>query len=324
MANDLLENISAFKGRHIWEVSGKGPAALQEVEPEDILHVHSCASWAEFLAKTDSRARLAITVHDCSLFTGGCVFPLDCDLWKTGCKSCKRGIPGADKAAAAKKELVAARKPLLVAPSAWMGAMLKEVWPGLDVRIIPNGVAWEEDIPGFRTRLPVLLFVAHSGESAVYKGGDRWMGVYQKIRDMFPDIRAYFVGGRKHEKKGDIQCLPLLPNSELRRLMRQCRMLVYPSLGDNHPLIVLEAMACGLPVAATAAGGIPEQIEHGRTGILARDCRDLPRAAAGALKKPADMAKMSHRAWREGSKRFNVQRMAAAYEKVYASLHTGT
>lgn len=323
MANDLRENISAFKSKHIWEVSGKGTAALGEVEPEDILHVHSCASWLEFLPEAAIPGRMVITAHDCSLFTGGCVFPLDCALWKTGCKSCKRGIPGADRAAAAKKELVAALDPLLVAPSAWMGAMLKDVWPGLNVRIVPNGVAWEEDIPNFRTRLPVLLFVAHSGESAVYKGGQRWMGVYQKIKDTVPHIRAYFVGGRKHEKKGDIQCLPLLPNSELRRLMRQCLMLVYPSLGDNHPLIVLEAMACGLPVAATASGGIPEQIEHGRTGTLARDCRDMPRAAAEALQKPADTAKMAYRAWREGGRRFGVQRMAAAYEKIYTSLYTG-
>ena len=45
---------------------------------------------------------------------------------------------------------------------------------------------------------------------------------------------------------------------------------LFPSRAENYPLTVLEALACGTPVVACAVGGIPEQIEHRRTGFLAR------------------------------------------------------
>ena len=54
-------------------------------------------------------------------------------------------------------------------------------------------------------------------------------------------------------------------------------MLVIPSLEDNQPQTGLEAMACGTPVVAFEAGGIPEFVRHEQTGLLARqaDSSDL-------------------------------------------------
>ena len=46
---------------------------------------------------------------------------------------------------------------------------------------------------------------------------------------------------------------------------------LFPSQAENYPLTVLEALACGTPVVAHDVGGIAEQIEHRRTGFLARN-----------------------------------------------------
>ncbi|MFP4169287.1 MAG: glycosyltransferase [Desulfonatronovibrionaceae bacterium] len=317
VAKYLIRYTSGAEYRHVWEVSGPGPQGLAEAGPGDVLHLHSSGDWVGLMSGLDKASPLVITAHDCALFTGGCAFPLDCVQWKKGCNSCGRGFPGADRVAGQKKELVASLDPVLVAPSVWMRDMLKQVWPKLRIRIVPNGVPWEPGKPYFRGRLPVLLFAAHSGESAAYKGGGRWVDVYRQIKRQFPEIRAYFVGGQKHEKKGDIQCLPLVPNAELRKLMHKCLLLVYPSFADNHPLLVLEAMACGLPVVASAVGGIPEQIEHTQTGFLATELRDMPGVAVQVLRNDRQRIEAAYRAWNEGKKKFIARRMAADYRKVY-------
>ena len=61
------------------------------------------------------------------------------------------------------------------------------------------------------------------------------------------------------------------------RIYSAADMLVIPSLEDNQPQTGLEAMACGIPVVAFEAGGIPEFVRHEQTGLLARqaDSNDL-------------------------------------------------
>lgn len=59
--------------------------------------------------------------------------------------------------------------------------------------------------------------------------------------------------------------------------------LLYTSLFDGMPNVILEAASSGLPIIASAVGGIPEFIEDGTTGILVRDIRN-PRAYSAALR----------------------------------------
>ncbi|MNJ54724.1 D-inositol 3-phosphate glycosyltransferase [compost metagenome] len=50
--------------------------------------------------------------------------------------------------------------------------------------------------------------------------------------------------------------------------MKQTDLMVLPSPQDNLPFSIMEAQLSGTPVIASNAGGIPEMIEHGRTGIV--------------------------------------------------------
>ncbi|HAH07063.1 MAG TPA: hypothetical protein DCM05_11190 [Elusimicrobia bacterium] len=68
---------------------------------------------------------------------------------------------------------------------------------------------------------------------------------------------------------------------DLAECLKACDLLAHSSWGEGMGSVLLEAMACGLPIAATSAGGIPEVVEDGRTGLLSPP-RD-PRRFADAL-----------------------------------------
>jgi glycosyltransferase involved in cell wall biosynthesis len=59
--------------------------------------------------------------------------------------------------------------------------------------------------------------------------------------------------------------------ARLADIYRAADVFVHAAIADNFPNVVLEAQACGVPVIASACGGIPEQILGGETGLLLRD-----------------------------------------------------
>ena len=59
--------------------------------------------------------------------------------------------------------------------------------------------------------------------------------------------------------------------SPIERLYRQASVFALPSYFDPFPLVLLEAMAFGLPTVSSRSCGIPEIVEDGRTGTLVRD-----------------------------------------------------
>jgi glycosyltransferase involved in cell wall biosynthesis len=88
---------------------------------------------------------------------------------------------------------------------------------------------------------------------------------------------------------------------------------VYP---EPFGLVMIEAMACGTPVAATAIGAAPELIEDGVTGACADSPAALPEAVTRAL--ALDRALIRERA----QKRFDYRRMVDGYEALYATVAT--
>ena len=60
----------------------------------------------------------------------------------------------------------------------------------------------------------------------------------------------------------------LLDTDQLTRELAECACLVLPSYQENAPMVVQEAMAAGVPVIASRVGGVPFQVEDGRTGFL--------------------------------------------------------
>jgi glycosyltransferase involved in cell wall biosynthesis len=97
-------------------------------------------------------------------------------------------------------------------------------------------------------------------------------------------------------------------------------LFVMSSVTEGLGTSLLDAMACGRPIVATAAGGIPEVIEHDVNGLLVppRDHTALASAIVGALKDEALRRRLGKSGLARVRERFTVERMVAATAAVYA------
>jgi sugar transferase (PEP-CTERM/EpsH1 system associated) len=115
-----------------------------------------------------------------------------------------------------------------------------------------------------------------------------------------------------------------LPGSrdDVARLMRCFDLFVLPSLAEGISNTILEAMATGLPVLATAVGGNPELIQAGVTGTLVP--RDDPESMARAMRAYAESAELCRRhgmeARRTIERKFGMEAMVDAYMTIYDKL----
>lgn len=106
--------------------------------------------------------------------------------------------------------------------------------------------------------LPVLRRYPHV--HFAFAGPDADGVVADRIR---PRAEAEGAGGRVHH-------LGRVALAEVRALLRHVDVHLHPTIWDNAPYAVIEAMAAGRAVLASDCGGVPELVEDGRTGLLAR------------------------------------------------------
>ena len=131
----------------------------------------------------------------------------------------------------------------------------------------------------------------------------------------FPTRRSSDLGvGERVEALGEQdQVVPLLSISDL---------FLLPSQQESFGLAALEAMACRVPVVASAVGGLSEVIEHGRTGFL-HDVGDLDGMAASGilvLSDPGLHAAIAASGRRTVKERFCADLIVPRYETFYEEL----
>jgi glycosyltransferase involved in cell wall biosynthesis len=97
---------------------------------------------------------------------------------------------------------------------------------------------------------------------------------------------------------------------------------VLPALQDNFPNTALEALACGLPVIAFDAGGVPEIVRDGLTGLLVEPAN--PQALASAIEElvgnPERRKEMSANCRRIAVQEYALEVQARRYSDLYSSL----
>ena len=99
-------------------------------------------------------------------------------------------------------------------------------------------------------------------------------------------------------------------------------LLLLPSDGESFGLAALEAMACGVPTLATSAGGVPEVIEDGVTGLLSDvgNVEEMVSLGAALLADPERLCRFREAARRRAQELFSIEQIVDQYEALYRRL----
>jgi len=108
-------------------------------------------------------------------------------------------------------------------------------------------------------------------------------------------------------------------------ILQMADVFILPSEQESFGLVALEAMACGVPVVASRVGGLPEVVQHGKSGYLA-DVGDIRGMSEAVLKLLTDFSRykaFSEQALIRARETFPVERAVNSYESVYQNVVRG-
>ena len=219
----------------------------------------------------------------------------------------------------------------IVVPSKWLLGKVKQTVLGTKpASVIYNGI----DVGIFRPQsqkqmrnelnLPenkfIILFASKGGHDQQRKGYNYVQSVSQSLKDNH-DVFCLTIGGEETINASDLKKVSYISDeSLLAKYFAAADVFLFPSTADNCPLVVLEAEACGLPVVSFATGGIPELVEHQKTGYIARykDTDDLITGVRWMLSRsPVERAVMREAAIAKIHSGFTLEKMTDQYLDLY-------
>jgi len=295
---------------------------------------------------------VVLTLHDSWLLAGHCGHPLECERWTTGCGSCPDlNIPPAlvrDGTAynwRVKKEIFERCRLYVAGPSEWI---IKKVSRSMlasgvvEARVVRNGIDLSIFRPGDRAtarravNLPldkdIILFAAHGISGNFYKDYRTIRSAVMKTAERMVDGTILFIGLGEQAPaqrwgRAEARFVPYQRDDRtVASYYRAADVYIHASLAETYPNSILESLACGTPVVATAVGGIPEQIEDGATGFLvgAGDADGMASRIVQILHDERRRTGMGRQAAETAAQRFGVNSQADSYLSWYREiLRTG-
>lgn len=289
--------INKFKKQNLFAVStastGFDISRSKLVSQADIIHLH----WINqgFLSLKSIEKLIATgkpivwTMHDMWPVTGICHHSRECERYSNDCGNCiflnhpsKKDL--SYRVFKKKKEIVKGAGIQFVACSEWLQrrSEISNLIEGNMITNIPNPIDTERFLPGdkiaARTALnlplnkKILLFGALIA-SDKRKGIDYLIEVTHLLKDLKEEVELVFCGEIKEKLSSTFglksHSLGYVSNPELIVKMYQAAdCFVIPSLEENLPNMIMEAMSCGIPCVGFKTGGIPEMIQHKKTGYI--------------------------------------------------------
>ncbi|MHB8839915.1 MAG: glycosyltransferase, partial [Gemmatimonadaceae bacterium] len=269
--------------------------------PPDVLHLHNLHPQyfdLRELPRLSHRVPTVLTLHDQWIMTGHCAYSLDCERWETGCGPCPYlgtypplRRDGSRFNWERKVRLVRASRLHVAVPSDWLRGLVSRSRIAASlatVRVMRQGVDLGIFAPGDRRSArtavgapadldaPVVLLLADALRDHSWKGGAWVRSALEQFAGTPLGQRTTFLAVGNPAGLARVTPVPVrfvgtvhdMP--AMAECYRAADLFLHPSRADNYPNAIMEAIACGTPVVATAVGGTPEQVRTGddATGLL--------------------------------------------------------
>lgn len=342
-----------FRRQHLWEVDianvGVDITGMKEFREADVIHL----SWVNqgMLSLRGIRAILRSgkpvvwTMHDMWPATSICHYAGECRQFMSSCRHCPLLPNGggehdlSSRVWRRKKRVYSTGDIHFVACSRWLESQARQsaLLTGMPLTSIPNPIdthiyfpqdkAKSKAMLGIPADRLVIMFVAHKVTDE-RKGANYLVDALMKLRIVYRDVAdrcvVALIGACADELTEKI-ALPVVPvgfvngDSNLARVYSAADVFVLPSVEDNLPNTVMEAMACGAPCVGFDVGGIPEMIDHRLNGYVAvkGDAEDLAEGIRWVL-DDADYASLSSAAVDKVARQYSQTSVAMRYVDVYA------
>ncbi|MBQ7419835.1 MAG: glycosyltransferase family 4 protein [Prevotella sp.] len=337
---------------HLFDIdianTGTDITKLREFQEADVIHLHwvnqGMLSLRNIRKILDSGKHVVWTMHDIWPATAICHLTLDCRRFETTCQQC-RLLPGggsandlSTKVWHRKQQMLEGQRITFVACSRWLseearksallkGQTITSVPNPIDTRLYhPLGKQKAREELGLPTDGRLILFVSQRATNP-YKGMQyleeacQWL--VRQYPDMIKNTHIAILGGHAEEVTSQLpfESHPLgYVNNEQQivKVYNAADVFVLPSLSENLPNTIMEAMACGIPSIGFRIGGIPEEIDHLENGYVAdyRDAVDLAKGIRWALDE-ADTEAVRKACLKKVARHYSQQSVAMHYIEVY-------
>ena len=323
-------------------ISSRWPERINASDA-DVVHLH----WVqgEMLSIADiARIRKPIvwTLHDMWAFCGAEHYTTD-HRWRDG--YCRENRPAYESGLDLNRFIWQRKRshwqrPIhIVTPSQWLAdcvqqSALMHDWP---LSVVPNCLdtaRWQpinqqlaRQLLGLPIDVPTLLFGALGGGEDPRKGFDLLLQALGQLRCQRSDLQLLVFGQLAPREPPELG-FPihytgrLHDDLSLRALYSAADLMVVPSRQEAFGQTASEAHACGTPVVAFRTGGLPDIVEHKRTGYLAQpfDTQDLAAGISWVLEDPQRRIGLGHAARQRAEQLWNPARVAGMYAEVYGSV----
>jgi len=330
----------AFSPAAVGADISKHPLVLEA----DVIHLH----WINFgflslssLDKLFSLGKPIVwTLHDMWTFTGGCHYSRGCENYLIHCHNCPYLFkPDEYDISFAQFEskiaLYAKTKMALISPSHWLDNLVKNAFLTRHItsKSIPNCLDTDLFTPKDKDKirqnlnLPTqkkLILFAGANTQDVRKGFVYFREALEKLGESTNAYEVLIFGKSRPDSFASfpvpVNYLGTITDPEaMVYAYNAADVIVVPSLEDNLPNTIMEALSCGTPVVGFKTGGIPEMIDHQQNGYLS-DVKSSESLAAGikwVLEQNKEGALSTHarqKVLRLYAEKIVVQQYMAVYE----------